>query len=568
MASIKKDIGHEETDVLLESMEKRISKEYKQAEEEMQEKLDKYMSSFVKKDAVKYKQYQDGKISHQEYLQWEVNQMAVGKRWKEMRNTLAQDLTTADQKAKSIAYGYMPEVYAINHNYGAYLVDKTLFDNQKFGVDTSFTLYDRQTVEHLFNDQNEFYHAPGVKISKEINSGKTLAWNKKQVQSCMIQSILQGESIPDIAKRLATTVGEKNKNASIRNARTMTTGVENAGRVDSYKQAAAMGIDMEQEWLATLDGRTRHEHRMLDGKRVPVGKPFKVEGYEIRYPGDPAAEGCMVYNCRCTLIAALKGFSESPSDMSIRNTNKLNGLTYDGWKNQHTLATKKNVAMTKEMIDNDYEKWAERFQGNDLCSRAMEMGVERVDVKRLFYPLTEKEIISKVGGKDQTGGSCISAAYAYLGNKFGYDVRDFRGGASRMCFRSRRHSSMKMAEFAGKGIGSWIEKNNDDFKAANELLKKVQPGKEYILSTGGHGAIVRKTEKGFQYLELQKHPKENGWKTLDDSALKKRFGCKRGVGKRKEVNNVLIDSDFLKNSDDFRGCLEYINTPITKQKKG
>lgn len=41
-------------------------------------------------------------------------------------------------------------------------------------------------------------------------------------------------------------------------------------------------------WRATLDGRTRHAHRLLDGQMVDIGEKFKVDGYELEYPGDPS----------------------------------------------------------------------------------------------------------------------------------------------------------------------------------------------------------------------------------------------------------------------------------------
>ena len=40
------DIGHKETDDLLESLESRIEREYRQASEEVQEKLNKYLKQF------------------------------------------------------------------------------------------------------------------------------------------------------------------------------------------------------------------------------------------------------------------------------------------------------------------------------------------------------------------------------------------------------------------------------------------------------------------------------------------------------------------------------------------
>ena len=325
----KKDDGHDETEQVLADLEKRINKEYAQAEQEVQEKLDDYLRRFKVKDEIKRQAWQDGKITKQEYEQWRYGQICIGERWQEMKDTLAEDYTNAAEIAKSITDGYMPDVYAINHNYGTYQVEQGAM------VDTSYTLYNRQSVQRLFNDDNKLYHDYGIKVGQQINAGKQMAWDKKQIQSVMTQALLQGESIGNIATRLSKTVGDSDRKACIRNARTMTTGVENAGRVDSYKRAQNMGIELMQEWLATLDSRTRHEHRQLDGQRVKVGEPFKIDGYELDFPADPKGAAHLVYNCRCTLVPVIKGFEIDASDLSERNTNKMQEQTYEEWKNAH-----------------------------------------------------------------------------------------------------------------------------------------------------------------------------------------------------------------------------------------
>ena len=109
--------------------------------------------------------------------------------------------------------------------------------------------------------------------------------------------------------------------------------IENGGRVDSYKRAESMGISMVQVWLATLDGRTRHEHRQLDGQKRPVGEPFEVDGYKIDFPADPKAEPFLVYNCRCTLIAQVKGVNLDLSDVTQRDS-KLGAMSYEQWKEE------------------------------------------------------------------------------------------------------------------------------------------------------------------------------------------------------------------------------------------
>lgn len=323
------DKGHEETEEVLKRLEKEISKEYAKAEKEIAEKLDDYLRRFKIKDEIKRKAVENGIITEEEYQKWRVGQIAIGERWAEMRDSIAQDLTNAAQISKSIAMGYMPEVYAINHNYGTYQVEQASL------VDTSYTLYDRHSAQRLFDSRNTLYHKAGKKVTQAINEGKQMAWDKKQVQSVMLQGLLQGESIGKLATRLSNTVGESDRKASIRNARTMATGVQNSGRVDSYKRAEDMGIDLMQEWLATLDGRTRHEHRVLDGQRVPVGEKFEVDGLKIEYPGDPTAEARLIYNCRCTLVPVLKGFEVDSKDLSLRNTNHMEEETYEEWKANH-----------------------------------------------------------------------------------------------------------------------------------------------------------------------------------------------------------------------------------------
>ena len=123
----------------------------------------------------------------------------------------------------------------------------------------------------------------------------------------MTSSILQGKSIPKIANDLQHRMQDMNRTSAIRTARTAVTGAQNAGRLDTYRAAQDMGIKLKKRWLATLDNRTRHAHAMLDGQTVDVDKPFKVDGYELMYPGDSSAPGYLVYNCRCTQIAEVDG---------------------------------------------------------------------------------------------------------------------------------------------------------------------------------------------------------------------------------------------------------------------
>lgn len=332
------DIGNKETESLLEDLEKRIRKEYAQATKELEEKAKDYLERFEKKDSIRLEylekrreKYENGEISfaelrkdQEEYKQWRIGQIAVGKRWEEMRDTMAEDLTDTYSKARGMIEGYMPEVYALNHNYTTFQVES------QSKVNTSYTLYDAKTVERLVKENPRLL--PNYRfgsVTYERMRDKNLRWNQQNITSAITQGILQGESIPKIAERLRNA-GYMEYKASIRDARTSVTCAQNAGRIEAMHRAEDLGIHQKKQWLATIDDRTRHEHRELDGEREEIDEPFKVEGYEIMYPSDPSADPEMVYNCRCTMVTVFDGFDKKITDFDIDE--RLGDMSYEEWK--------------------------------------------------------------------------------------------------------------------------------------------------------------------------------------------------------------------------------------------
>lgn len=283
------DEGQAEVDLLIAEAENDILIYYQQAEEELLEKVKDYWDKFDKKDKVQKAKLDAGEITLKEYQEWKIGQMLIGKRWEEMRTNIAADLTNYQNIAKSIVNGYTPDAYAAGFNYGTYSIENAA------KLDTSFTLYDRPTVERLVKEKPQLLPDlnPRSKTAQEIADGKINAWHEEQIQSTAMQGILQGESVPQIAERISDITNQDAK-ATIRYTRTMMTGAENAGRVDSYARAEDMGIKLEQQWLATLDERTRETHRKMDGEHKPVGKPFSNG---CRFPGDPQGPAGEIWNC-------------------------------------------------------------------------------------------------------------------------------------------------------------------------------------------------------------------------------------------------------------------------------
>lgn len=361
-----KDIGHEQTEKLIKKLTNELTAQYNKAAAQMKAKADDYFRRFEIKDKIWAQAVKDGKKTEEAYKKWREQQMLVGDRWNAMTEQLAQDAVTADMKAASIIKGYMPQAYAINHNYGTYMIE------HGGSISTSYTLYDAPTVERLWRDNPKLLPdpAPESKTAKLLKENKDLRWNMSHIRDDISQAVMQGKDITEISNSLMHTVGMDKRHA-ITNARTMMTSAQNAGRNDSFIRAETLGIDLVCEWLSTLDERTRTSHRLLNGQRKTVNEPFRVFDeiagvmVEIYYPGDMGGAeyqipADMLYNCRCTIVAWVRDFE--PSDI-VTSSPKMGEMSYDEWlkatpKSQELTAPEKKAQAAKAEYIAEYKQMA------------------------------------------------------------------------------------------------------------------------------------------------------------------------------------------------------------------
>ena len=325
------DLGHRLTDRELAALERRIARLYKIAGDELQETIDAYFEKLTKRDEEMKSligTIQNGKEwTEQDYKRWRVNQIARGERYQAMREKVAKRMTDANAVAVSYANDATPGIYSLNRNYTAYTIEQV-------AGNVGFDLWDEQTVRRLMVEQPDLmpYYPPNRALKSVID----LAWGRKQITASVTSSILQGKSIKGMADDLQRRITTMNRDSAIRTARTAVTGAQNAGRMDSYAAAQKMGIKLKREWVATLDNRTRHAHAMLDGQQADIDKPFKVDGYDIMFPGDTSAPGYLVYNCRCTTAAVVDGVDTSAAHRRARNadtgqTEVISNMSYAEW---------------------------------------------------------------------------------------------------------------------------------------------------------------------------------------------------------------------------------------------
>ena len=323
----KPDYAHKMTDAELSKLEQRIAKLYKEAADELTDTVKAYFEQFEKRDAAMKEKLDAGEITEQQYKQWRIAQMGRGKRFEALRDKVAERYTDANATAVAYVNDATPGIYSLNRNYAAYKIEQV-------SSQADFTLWDEQTVKRLIVEQPDLmpYYPP----KRALQRGIDLKYGKQQITASVTSSILQGKGIGKIADDMQSRMQDMNRASAIRTARTAITGAQNAGRLDTYCAAQNMGIKLKKRWLATLDNRTRHAHAMLDGQTVDVDKPFKVDGYEIMFPGDTSAPGYLVYNCRCTQVSVLDDVDTSGGmrwarDPETGESVLVKDMTYSEW---------------------------------------------------------------------------------------------------------------------------------------------------------------------------------------------------------------------------------------------
>lgn len=127
---------------------------------------------------------------------------------------------------------------------------------------------------------------------------------KELIQQVFSNAVELGLGIDDIITQLENTELSRARSRMIARTETVTA-ANQAGRF----AAQDMGLQLNKEWLATMDNRTRRDHLILDGQVVGFDDYFNVPGgVTMLQPGDRVQENGLavpakeVVNCRCTTL--------------------------------------------------------------------------------------------------------------------------------------------------------------------------------------------------------------------------------------------------------------------------
>lgn len=331
-------IGDRATASAEKRVQDRLVRIYSKARKDMAEQMKEFNARFAQKDQEKRTRVKSGQMTQEDYDKWKRMQVLQSDIWRQKVEQATKTLEDANRQALRVINGEKMDVFAENANYEAYRLSK------ETGIGYGFSVYDKDTVGKLIREQ------PELMPRKVVNGKKDRAWNRTKIADAVSQSIIQGDSLPEMTERIARVTAHDNDAAMARYAATAMTSAQNAGRMDTMERAKGMGIKVKKKWIATLDARTRDSHAELDGQVVDIDEPFITHNRdgslaEIMFPGDPQADGEQVWNCRCTLgyvyeeypdeedaerIAA-EYYRDEDDNLRSRPT-YVRGMSYKEWK--------------------------------------------------------------------------------------------------------------------------------------------------------------------------------------------------------------------------------------------
>lgn len=420
----------------------------------------------------------------------------------------------------------------------------TMFEYQKgFNIGFNVTNIDQNKLSKIVNKP---WAVDEKNFSERIWGNKTKLIN--ELHNELTKMCLTGKSPDESIKYLS-----KKFNTSKAQAGNLIM-TENAYFSQLAQKDCFNALDVEKyEIVATLDSHTSEICKEQDGK------VYNMKDYQPGLTAPP------FHNyCRSTTVPH---FDDDFDDEGERAAKGEDGKTYyvsdkmkyEDWYNKYV----QDEVNLKNTPKNDKIN----ISNNEIIKQLKDLKIEYNPVQKLDESLTTDEIVQKISGGDMTKGSCSSLGFAYIANKNGLDVLDFRGGSSQDFF-STTSNIYKISQLPG--VKSIVAENTNDIMATTSLLKTLEEGKEYYLATGNHAAIVRKIENTYEFLELQS-PKENGFKQLTTNILKNRFHCKQThsiQGIKFKTKNILMEVDSFKDNSEFEEIMGYINTSENKQIKG
>ena len=206
-----------------------------------------------------------------------------------------------------------------------------IYNDIYVNIGVRFTKWYQKNFEKLIEKQTTDYSVWAEKysyIASQVAAQRvvSVSGNRKKELVTVLQRLVKNPDFNAMNERQAQRIlRQKFNGLSKTNAQRIIRTESTLAANYATQQTAidAFGINnLEKEWFAAMDERTRAAHAAADGQIVDANRPFIVGGEELMMPGDVSGSPGNVINCRCSSASFPKPEPETvESDL-------LEGLAY------------------------------------------------------------------------------------------------------------------------------------------------------------------------------------------------------------------------------------------------
>lgn len=302
---------------------------------------------------------------------------------KQYQQALKSQISGIVDNLHSVSYTTIDKYLKECYEYG-YI--GTMYDIAMQGIPVIAPIDQAAVVKAVLTDSKVvegYYNRLGVNYAKL----------KKTITQEVSRGIASSLPYSDIARNINNASGSGLYNAK-RIARTEGHRIQQESTADAQEAAKKKGADVVKQWDATLDGRTRPTHRMLDGQIREVDKPFEAGGTKVMRPGQfgIAAEDI---NCRCACLTRARWALDDDELQTLKDRAEYFGLDktadFEDFKDKYLKAAEVPQPQVKK------EYLTEKKLNEKLAQADVDIADLQEEFKVKASGFTYDEVISDFG---------------------------------------------------------------------------------------------------------------------------------------------------------------------------
>ncbi|MGC6569707.1 phage minor head protein [Streptococcus sp. VTCC 12886] len=331
------------------------------------------------------------------------------------------------------------------------------------------------------------------KLSERLNDG-VVERLRNNIKDDLNRIFLHGASYAQASARLAEQ-GYSSYRRAMTITRTEAGRVQAVTREKAQLEARNLGIEFDKVWVATLDGRTRHNHAELDGAKADKDGYFEINGLRTKQPHmfGFASEDV---NCRCRTISRLKDDDTLLSRRDNETGKIIEYRNYREWARakgcEIPKKPNKKIVKVKQAENKTSETVTYSFENHkDAEVHAMANGVQYADFSKMkpeWYNAILKHLDKLPIDARPVVLTDTRTLQRLTERNLGRSAKSYYGITQYMSGELRKIDG-ELVQFRD---GSWVGFNSVSFKTLDAMEKaKASIEKAYFEKTGKNWSLLK-----------------------------------------------------------------------------